>query len=80
MLCGESDALSVMTMVAVRGPVLAGAKWPLKTQRVFGIKLAPQVFVKTKEEASAPVTPMLVKFKVSLPIFIKETCWEALDV
>ena len=52
-------ALSVMVMAAVSGPALVGVKCPWTMQLAPAARLAPQLFAKTKEEASVPVTAML---------------------
>ena len=41
-------------------------------------KLVPQLFENTNDEASAPVTLMLLIVKVGLPVFFSVTLWEAL--
>jgi len=40
----------------------------------------PQVFAKTKEEALAPVTAMLVIDTAAVPVFVMVTYCEALEV
>lgn len=44
------------------------------------IKLAPQLFANTNEEASVPVTAMLVIVKTAVPVFIIVTDCDPLAV
>ena len=78
-LCGELLALSVMAMAAVNAPVVAGAKWPWMVQFAPAAKVAPQVFAKTNEDASAPVKAMLVIDKVAVPVLVIVTEWDMLE-
>src|ERR1700735_142745 len=42
-------------------------------------KAGPQVFAKTNEEASAPVTVMLVKDKAAVPVLVRVTVFDPVD-
>jgi len=78
MLCGEPLALSVMVTAAVSAPVVAGVKWPWMAQFAPAATLVPQLFANTKEEASAPVTAMLVMVKGPVPVLVSVTDCDAL--
>ena len=80
MLCGEPLALSVMVMAAVSVPVAAGVKWPWMVQLAPPRTLEPQLFAKTKEDASAPVTVMLLISSVTPPVLVSVADCEALVV
>jgi hypothetical protein len=43
-------------------------------------RLAPQEFAKTNEDASVPVRVMLVIDNAALPVFVRVTVWDALEV
>jgi len=60
MLCGDPLALSVMVTAAESGPVVVGVKWPWIEQLAPAARLLPQELAKTNEDASVPVTAMLV--------------------
>jgi hypothetical protein len=78
MLCGEPLALSVMVTAAVSAPVAAGVKWPWMVQFAPAATLVPQLFANTNEEASAPVTAMLVMVKGPVPVLVSVTDCDAL--
>ena len=80
MLCGEPLALSVMVTAAVCAPAAAGVKWPWMEQLAPPATLVPQLFANTNEEASAPVTAMLVIDIGEPPVLVKVTDCDALDV
>lgn len=71
--CGEVVALSVMVMEAVSAPATAGAKWPWMVQLAPAARLVPQVLAKTKEDALAPVTAMLVMVNAAVPVLVMVT-------
>ena len=70
MLCGDPAALSVIVTAAVSAPVAAGAKCPWIEQLAPTTKLVPQVFPNTNEDASPPVTAMLVIDSVAVPVLV----------
>ena len=72
-VCGEPGALSVMVIDAVSAPAAAGAKCPWMVQFAPAASVAPQVFEKTNEEASVPVTAMLVMPKGAVPMLVSVT-------
>jgi len=78
MLCGEPLALSVMVMAAVSAPVVAGVKWPWMAQFAPAATLVPQLFENTNEEASVPVTAMLVMTRGPVPVLVSVTDCDAL--
>jgi len=80
MVCGDPVALSVMTTVAEYEPVAIGAKWPWMVQLAPMARLAPQVLAKSKEDAPAPVTAMLVMVSADVPVLVRVTLCEALLV
>jgi hypothetical protein len=80
MVCGEPVALSVMVMAAVRAAAVAGVKCPWMVQFAPAARLDPQLFANTKEDASVPVTAMLVMASTELPVFVKVTLCERLVV
>jgi len=69
-LCGEFAALSTMVMAAVSGPAAAGAKCPWMLQFAPAARLVPQEFPNTNEEASVPVTLMLVMDRAWPPVLV----------
>ena len=73
MVCGEPVALSVIETVAVYAPAAVGAKCPWIVQFAPGARLDPQLLVKTKDAALAPVTVMLETANVELLVFVKVT-------
>jgi hypothetical protein len=77
--CGDPLALSVIVTAAESAPVVVGAKWPWMEQFAPAARLVPQLFPKTKEDAFVPVTVMLLKVSVALPVFVNVTDCEALD-
>jgi hypothetical protein len=76
-VCGLPVALSEMVTVAVRLPTAAGVKITLIVQLPCTASELPQVDVSGKSEALAPVTAMLLKFKVALPLLVMVTVWAA---
>src|SRR5580698_10652428 len=78
MLCGEPPALSVILMAAVSAPVAAGVKWPWMVQFAPPTTLVPQLFANTNEEASVPVTAMLVMVRGAVPVLVSVTDCDAL--
>ena len=76
----EPPALSVMTMDAVWGPAVVGAKCPWMLQLAPAARLDPQLFEKTNEETFAPVTFMLAMDIVPLPVLVRVTDWDTLVV
>ena len=79
-LCGELPALSVIVIAAVSEPVLVGAKCPWNVQFAPGARLDPQPFEKTKDAAFVPVTAMLEKVKVTVPVFVMIRDWDPLAI
>jgi len=71
-------ALSVMVIAAVIAPAFVGAKWPWKVQFAPTARLVPQLFAKTKEDALAPVTAILVIDKAAVPVLVSVTVCDAL--
>ena len=80
MLCGDPVALSVIVTVAVIAPVAAGAKWPWIVQLAPTARLAPQLLANTNEEASVPVTAMLVIVRAAVPVLVMVTDCDELAV
>ena len=80
MVCGDPAALSVMVTEAVSGPAAVGAKWPWMVQLAVEARLEPQLFAKTNEDASAPVTAMLVMVSAEELVLVRVTLCEALLV
>lgn len=78
-VCGEPLAVSVMVMVAVRAPVVAGAKCPWIVQLPPAATLLPHVLPKTNDDAFAPVNAMLPIPSVEVPVLVSVTLFEALD-
>ena len=78
MLCGEPLALSVMVTAALSAPVVVGVKWPWMVQLAPPATLVPQLFANTNEEASVPVTAMLVMSKGAVPVLVSVTDCDAL--
>jgi len=79
-VCGDPAASSVMVMAAVSGPVVVGSKCPRIMQFAPAARAVPQSFANPNEEAFVPVTAMLPKVSVPLPVFVKVTVCEALGV
>jgi len=73
MVCGDPVALSVMVTAAASAPVAVGAKWPWMEQLAPAARLVPQVLAKTKEDALAPVTAMLVMVNAAVPVLVMVT-------
>ena len=71
-------ALSAMVTAAVSEPVCAGVKCPWMVQLAPAVRLVPQLFAKTNEEASGPVTPILEMINVALPVFVRTTSCDVL--
>ena len=65
-------------MAAVSAPVAAGVKWPWMVQFAPPATLVPQLFENTNEEASAPVTAMLVMARGPVPVLVSVTDCDAL--
>jgi hypothetical protein len=76
-VCGLPAALSEMVTVAVRLPAAAGVNVTLIVQFSSAGSELPQVEVSANSAALAPVTAMLVKSKVPLPLFVRVTVWAA---
>jgi hypothetical protein len=74
---GESPALSVMLKAAVNAPAVAGVKCPWFEQVAPVATLHPPPFVKTKEDVSTPVTPMLGITRGVSPVSVRTTDCEA---
>jgi len=79
-ICGEPMALSVMVIAAVRAPVVVGPKCPWMVQFAPAARLDPQEFANTNDEASVPVTAMLVMVSVEPPVLVKVTFCDALPL
>jgi len=75
---GEPVALSAMTTAAVSAPPAAGVKCPWMVQLAPPVRLVPQLFANTNEEASGPVTSILVKYSVAFPVFVRATSRDVL--
>jgi hypothetical protein len=73
-VCGLSDALSVMFTEPYRSPGTVGVKVTLMMQLAPTARLAPQVLVWAK----SPLAEMLIMIKVALPVFVRVTVWGAL--
>lgn len=73
MLSGVVLVLSVIVMAAVNTPPVVGPKCPWMLQLAPAARLVPQVFANTKDEASAPVTAMLVIVTAELPVLVAVT-------
>ena len=67
-------------MAAVIAPAAVGAKWPWMAQFAPAAKLVPQPFANTNEEASAPVTAMLLMDRGAVPVLVSVTDCDALLV
>ena len=80
MLSGEPGALEVIVTAAFIGPVAVGAKCPWIVQLDPAARLAPQLLAKMNDDASAPVTAMLVIVSVPLPVLVMVTVCEPLAV
>lgn len=65
---------------AVSGPVAVGVKCPWMVQLAPAARLVAQLFAKTNEDASAPVTAMPVMVRVEAPVLVNVTLCEALEV
>jgi hypothetical protein len=78
--CGELPALSTMVMAAERAPPVVGPKCPWMLQFAPAARLVPQSFAKSNEDASAPVTLMLVMDRASLPVLARVTACDTLAV
>lgn len=78
-VCGEPVALSVMVTAAESAPVVMGAKCPWMMQFDPTGKVVPQLFANTNEDASAPVTVMLVIDKAEVPVLVIVTDCDALE-
>jgi hypothetical protein len=78
--CGESVALSMIVIAAVRAPVVVGPKCPWMVQLAPAARLVPQLLPKENEETSVPVTAMLVIDRLVVPEFVMVTDCDALVV
>lgn len=78
MYCGDVRALSVIAIVACSSPLSVGAKCPWMVQLAPPVRLVPQLFANTNEEASGPVTSILVKYSVAFPVFVRATSRDVL--
>jgi len=76
MVCGEVAAPSLMVTAAVSAPETVGAKWPWMVQLAPAARLVPQLFAKTKEDVSAPVSVMLVIDNAEFPLLVSVTVCE----
>ena len=79
MVSGDPAAVSVIVIAAFSAPIAVGAKCPWIVQLAPTGRLVPQVLAKTKEEALAPVTAMLVIVKGVLPVLVRVTDCEGLE-
>lgn len=79
-VCGLPAALSAMVNVAVRLPAAAGVNVTLIVQVPPPASELPQVLVWEKSPPLVPVTVMLVKLKVALPLLVTVTVWAAAGV
>ena len=70
--------MSVILMAAVSAPVAAGVKWPWMVQFAPPATLVPQLFANTNDEASVPVTAMLVMVRGAVPVLVRVTDCDAL--
>jgi hypothetical protein len=77
---GESLALSMMVTTAFKAPTAAGLKCTWIEQVFPAATLNPQPFLKTKEDASAPVKLMLVISRGASPVLVRTTDCEELVV
>ena len=73
MVCVVVGLLSVRVTAALNAPTAAGAKWPWIVQLAPAARLAPQLFANTNEDASAPVTAMLVIGTAAVPVLVSVT-------
>ena len=74
-ICGPPAALSEMVTAAVRLPTAVGVKITLIVQLPCAASELPQVEVSGKSATLAPVTVMLVKVRVALPLLVTVTVW-----
>jgi hypothetical protein len=77
---GLFTALSVMVKLADLAPVAVGVNVTLMVQLAAAAKLAPQLFVWAKSPLLLPVTVMLVRVNVAVPLFLRVIALAALVV
>ena len=70
--------MSVIEIAADSTPVAAGVKWPWMVQLAPPATLVPQPFANTNEDASVPVTSMLVTVRGAVPVLVSVTDCDAL--
>ena len=70
----------MIVTAAENGPVAEGWKCPWIVQFAPIARLDPQVLANTNEDASVPVTAMLVIDKTEIPVFVSVTAWDWLGV
>ena len=80
MVCGDVVALSVMVTLAVIAPTIVGWKWPWMVHVAPTARVAPQLLAMANCEAFVPVTAMLVKVSAAVPVLVKTTDCDALQV
>ena len=76
--CGLPVALSVILIEAERLPLAAGVNVTLIAQLPFAASEVPQALICAKSPLFVPVTDMLVRVKLALPVLVKVTDCEAL--
>jgi hypothetical protein len=79
-VCGLPAALSVIVTSPVLGPSAVGVNRTLMVQLEPAARVAPQVVVREKSLALAPVITMLEMVKTALPMFLTVTELAALVV
>ena len=70
--------MSVIEIAADSTAVAAGVKWPWMVQLAPPATLVPQLFANTNEDASVPVTSMLVMVRGAVPVLVSVTDCDAL--
>jgi hypothetical protein len=69
-----------MVTAAASAPVAVGAKWPWMVHSAPAARLVPQLLRNTNEDASPPVRAILEIVKAAVPVFVKVTDCELLDM
>ena len=72
--------LSVTVTAPVKAPAAAGLKVTLIVQLPETATLVPQVLVSEKSLESVPVIAMLAMVRAAVPVLLRVTDWEALEV
>jgi hypothetical protein len=69
-----------MVTAAASAPVTVGAKWPWMVHSAPAARLVPQLLPNTNDGASPPVRAILEIVKAAVPVFVKVTDCELLDM